>query len=706
MPSDVGLVLAHAPQPEGLVSLPAGTPSAVPAGYNAVAATENLELFLDPANGQIAVLQRSTGTVWDSLPAGFATNPGWTTSLASAFNLQMVNSGLSQLIPVSGAGQGRTVAVQAIPGGDQVKYDLGPNHYGLTITIDYVLRGNTLVWTLPANGVVARTAAGLPADIEPLPYFGSFPQGPGGMVIPDGAGALISGADLFGTYPQGFEGRVWGSGQPPWTLGESWTPHVDEPLYGIMRNGSAVAVMATVGAARATVEALPAGVDASLNRIRFDFRLRRLYLTYVNQSTTVQRYTRTVSNRGLQVDYTFLSGTQASYAGIASAYRSVLQSSGGLPHAPIPTQAALHVTLDMAAQDPGAAGSAAVPLTTFAEAEQILQDLQARGASRIDVTLMGWSAGGANGGAPKTWPPAGDLGGVSGLNALLRWAGAHNVQIRLGVDALHAYLKTGGFSAGTQVMVSPFNLPLTDGGVEYLLNGSTTLGLVDATLAHLSTLFGRPAVDLTRLGRDVPAQTSIGAVGIVEWWRAAAAAAARAGGLQVQGGNSYLWQYAHLISDAPVVDGGQLFDQQMVPLWEMVVHGVVPYTAGPVNFAANPRKAMLQAVAMGAFPTLELSWRSPAAAGLTQGSPYWAAGYQSWLSLIPQAWAASVDVGAVAGLPLTGYSTTAAGLIVSSFGGSGSAGRTLLVNPQSTAESWQGHSIPAYSLQWVGGASG
>ena len=705
VPASTGLARAEAPQPQGLVALPTANPAGVPAGYAAVAATQEIELFLDPANGQIAVVQRATGTVWDSLPAGFSTQSGWTQALSSAFKLELVNGGLTQIRPVYGAGSGRKVAVRAIPGGDQVQYGMGS--YGLTITIDYVLRGGTLVWTLPAGGIVRAAGGARVAHVLPLPYFGSFPTGTGDLVIPDGAGALVSGADLFGSFPQGFDGRVWGSGLPPWTPAEPWTPHVDEPLYGIVHNGSAVAVTATVGSARATVQALPAGVDVALNRIRFDFRLRRRYVTYVNQFTSTQAYTATASQRGLQVDYTFLSGAQASTAGIASAYRQQLQSSGGLPQAPRSAGAALHVSIIMAVHRPGASGTAAVALTTFAEAEQLLQAVQEQGAHRIDATLIGWSAGGVGGGAPHVWPPAGELGGTSGLTALLRWAGAHNVQIHLGVSARDAYGNSGGFSPSSQTLVTPVNLPVWDPTTsEYLLNGPATLGLVDASLARLRTLFGQPGMDLIGLGRDVPAQTATGAAGIVAAWRAAAAAAARSGGLQVQGGNSYLWPYAHLISDAPIVDGGALFEQQMVPLWEMVVHGVVPYSAGPVNFAANPRKATMQAAALGAFPALELSWRSGEAVGLSANDPYWAASYRNWLSLVPQVWAASVDVSAVSGLPMTAYSTTATGVIVASFGGSGATAQTLVVNPQATAASWQGQSIPADSLRLVGGGAG
>ncbi len=684
----------------GIVPLPTGPVAGTPPGYQPVAATGSLELFVDPRDGQIAIWQRRSGSWWDSRATGFHGGSGWTQGLESAFILQVANASYSQLSPVDAAGSGRSVAIHALPGGAAVTYTI--HRVGVAVTVDYVLHRGSLIWSLAPAGIVRLPHGARVAGIAPLPYFGAFPQGPGSLLIPDGSGALVSGADSGGPYASGYSARVYGSGSLPWKA--RGRPHANVAGFGIRRGPVALAATVTAGATLATVHALPAGDTAPLNRVRFSFRLRRPYRTFINQFTATLAYTRARTRRTLAVRYSFLQGAGTggvAAAAVPAAWRHALQAGGGLPARRRGTRGALHVLLLMAVPRPAPGPVGSVPLTTFAQAIQILQALHAEGIRRVDATLLGWASGPQPLGGPGAWPPAAALGGTSGFQRLMRYAAAHGDRILPALDPLDAYAANGGFSPRAQVLTLPDHLPLerTSTG-HFLLDGPASLGLVKAALGRLAPLASQ-GLALLRVGAGLPAQTQEGAGSLSRYWRAAATLAARAGGLQVEGGNAYLFPAGGTVLDAPIRDGGLAFESSGYPAWEVMVHGTLPYVAAPINLSANPRRALLAAEGVGALPSVELSGPPSKALESLQPDPYFAAGYRRWLSLARSAAAVSAQLAAVSRQGLVGYRRLAPNLTRTRFGPGPGPARVLWVNTGSGTAHWHGRTIPAEAAVWT-----
>ena len=687
-------------RPAGIHPLPAAPIPATPAGYRAVAASTGLVLFVNRTDGQIAVWQRATHQWWDSRVQGFSGRRGWRRSLGSAFLLQVVNAAFNHLSPVNSAGAGRGVVVRPMRGGAAVTYTL--DRYGLAVTIDYLLQGDSLVWRLTPGGIVRQPHGARVGEILPLPYFAAFPQGTGTLLLPDGAGARVAGFDPNGPYTAGYRARVYGSGLPPWqTRGR---PHANLAAFGVLRGSAAVAVSATRGASLATVDALPAGDTAAMNRIRFAFRLRRPYRTYVNQFTATIAYARARARRTLEVRYTFLGGTHGGAAGVAAAWRHSLQAAGTLTSVRRPTRGALHILLRMAVAEPAPGGWRPVVLTTFAQAGRVLAALHRAGVGPIDATLLGWTPGGYRLGGPASWSASPRLGGAAGLARLQAQARANGDRILLGLNPVDAYSRNGGFSPWTQVLTLPDHLPLEHRATgHYLLNGQATLGSLRTALTQLPRMPIPPGVALLGIGRNLPAQTSQGATGLSRYWRAAALDASHTAPLQVQGGNAYLFAAGGTVLDAPTGDGGLPYEAAMTPLWEMTVHGTLPYVAAPVNFSADPTRALLRAEAVGALPALELSAAGPAALRHLQPNPYFALGYRHWLPLARMAAAASRHLAGVSGLRLTGYRVVSPGVTRTSFGGTTAPARVVLINTTRHPVQTNHRRVPAETALWLGG---
>ncbi len=704
----ISLPAAAAPSalsPTGVAALATTTIPTAPVGYRPIAATKALVLFIDPTDGQIAVWQRSARRFWDSRATGFPGGSGWRQALDSAFTLQVVNTAFNHLSPVDAAGTDRQVQVRNLPGGAAVTYQL--QRYGLAITVDYVLQGNSLVWRLAPGGIVRQPHGARVAQVLPLPYFAAFPQGPGTLLLPDGAGASVAGSDPAGPYTAGYTARVYGSGLLPWQ--SRGRPHANLAAFGVAHGTAAVAAVATQGASLATVHGLPAGDTAALNRIRFAFRLRRPYQTYVNQFTATIAYTPTRIHHTLEVRYTFLrslGGSGTTGARVAAAWRHSLQAVDTLAATRRPTRGALHIRLLMAVAVPAPGGLRTVPLTTFAQAGHILAALHRANVGPVDATLLGWMPGGYPTDAPADGSASARLGGPAGLARLEARAQAYGDRILPAIDPIDAFARHGGFSPWTQVLTLPDHLPLEHRATgHYLLNGAATLGSVRATLAGLARSTSPMGLALLAIGRNLPAQTLEGGTSLSRYWRAAAMAARRAGALQVQGGNAYLFPAGGTVLDAPLRDGGLPFETGMTPLWEMTVHGTLPYVTAPVNYSANPDRAILAAEAVGAAPALELSAAGPGSLTTLQPNPYFALGYRRWLPLAQRAAKASRQLARVSGLRLTGYHVVAPGVSWTRFGGGTHPGRTLLVNTTAHPARVDHRTVPAASALWVGGGT-
>ena len=66
------------------------------------------------------------------------------------------------------------------------------------------------------------------------------------------------------------------------------------------------------------------------------------------------------------------------------------------------------------------------------------------------------------------------------------------------------------------------------------------------------------------------------------------------------GCNEYMLKYTDIIANAPMSNSGYFVCDEVVPFYQMVLHGYGPYISTPLNQADDEQIAFLQAVEMGA----------------------------------------------------------------------------------------------------------
>ena len=65
------------------------------------------------------------------------------------------------------------------------------------------------------------------------------------------------------------------------------------------------------------------------------------------------------------------------------------------------------------------------------------------------------------------------------------------------------------------------------------------------------------------------------------------------------GANSYILPYVDAVTDIPVYSSGFTVTDKDIPFYQMVIHGVVPYSSKPINASSNTDLTFMRALAAG-----------------------------------------------------------------------------------------------------------
>ncbi|MBB6672173.1 DUF5696 domain-containing protein [Cohnella nanjingensis] len=633
----------------------------IPVGkdFKLVGDNGSLALYMNMETYAIQIKNKATGYVWSSVPderamAKEELNDDWKNVMLSPFILEYFDAEDEALATSNYRSlQGKAVAAKPIPNGMEVTYALAD--LGIRLTVRTALDDQGLSVTLPGDGIEEQGNGRL-ASIQLYPFLGAVRRAdvPGYLFIPDGSGALIRFTDHQTRFDEPYVGQIYGHDMT--TTGFGWSNRVSYPVFGIVHGAERNALMGTVeqGQTNAEIVAYPSGVNTNFYWISPRFEIRYAYFQPTSQSMGgINAFTKQRTEGDKQVRYAFLSGKKADYAGMAAAYRASLQARGMLPEA---SGAAgdgadagdVPVQIDFLGGDiePGILSKHVVKLTSFADAQAILEDLQRQGVRRVTAVLKGWNAGGLNGVRPAKPAYAGELGGRSGFEALRNYAQQRQIALHLYTnytDLLGGSPRTSVRSDAARMVtdrlaeysyVSKFVNALYKDMKGYLLRPATALRLATDDFASLRedglthlTLDGTGFILFSDYGGKQPVNRTeaVGAYG-----RLADEAAKRSLGLAINEPNDYMLKHAESILNVPMESSQFMYTTDTVPFVQMALHGVVDYYEGYANHQADPSESMLRMIEYGAYPsfilTKEPSWKLQN----TPSSELFSTAYEDW----------------------------------------------------------------------------
>lgn len=528
------------------------------------------------------------------------------------------------------------------------------------IPLEYRLEGDRLKVSIPTSAI-EEYGGGSIYRIQLLRYLGAAHTTENGyMVVPNGSGSLMhfnNGKVNAASYAQYIYDLDPLTGN--YTVVEN-TISAKLPLFGICRENSSILATIENGASMALISAGISGVYNDYNYAYPTFILRTAdnLRDFGDSSADVYVLESDMYDVNLEVKYTFLTEEYKGYAGLANYYRERLVSEGVLKPAKetenIPFYYDVISGVKETAHFLGIQYLHTFSMTTFDEAVNMSKDLASLGITNQVMNLQGWFNGGYYHDTADKIKVLKKLGGKSGLKKL-------NDQLtdnggRLYGDVAFQYVTFAdddfnynaesskyygaGYVAG-RGQVNPTTLRSTSalGYMEtiYDLLSPRYLPRYVGKFAKKIQKYDIYGISLRDLGnglhsdkkrthmidREAALKVVLGQLNVLK---------ATGKKLMTNSANDYSFAYSTDIINVPIEHNKFHIVDERIPLYEMIIHGYIPYGTELLNFEdkEDMTQRVLQMIECGASPHYVFTWNESSKMKNTGLNRYYATTYETW----------------------------------------------------------------------------
>ena len=699
--------------PDETWSAPATQTDEVPPSYQQVAENERFRLFVEFDTLAFKLLDKRSGYVWhsglDELREGDRLNRAWQAFARSGVSIEYLDArAINRRVSLTNAEH--TLEITPIEQGISVQVTF--LEFGISLRLILQLEAEGVRVEVPSNSIREEKPEFKLGLIYLYPFLGATrgSQTPGYMLIPDGVGSLIRFADTTKARNM-FYGRYYGP-----DLGmiaalpfdpELRRPYpIAYPVFGMVHGEGENAFLSIVeqGAAYGEIQAHPAGILTNFNFIYNAFIYNESYYQATNRAgagvTVVQRRT---NEFDVVVHFRFLTGEEADYVGMARSYQRYLVEKGLLRKVPI-TNPNIGIRLEFLGGDKEQIllWSRFVPMTTLAEMEEILADLQIDNA---EVVYYGWQPLGASSMPPTALRLERSLGDVAELRALAERIVAKGGHFSLYLDPQAALRDEAGYSPRNDLAIAITNVSL----VGHNRNRVVFYFTFDALRRRLDALqravAAYPPIGLAldqvgwMLYSDFRSGRSQNRAQAVEGYRALLAESPVR--LVLYRPNDYLFSAAEAYFDMPLGNNGYVYTSEAVPFLPIVLAGHLPYYGEALNFSANLQEDLLRHVDYGIYPSYFLTQQATTAMLNTRSNWIFTSSYAQWGEHIRQTYRWMNELlGPVRGQEIVARHQLAEGVFATTYAN----GRQIIVNYTGRPFFYQGVTVEARNAFLLEGA--
>ncbi|WP_419872483.1 DUF5696 domain-containing protein [Candidatus Pristimantibacillus sp. PTI5] len=592
------------------------------------------------------------------------------------------------------------------------------------IPLHYRLDGEQLKVTVDSGGVEYPESMKI-QTLSLLPFFGaSGLEDEGYTLVPDGSGSLIR-FNNGKTYANPFRKELYGTDA---SISQRIRVQNDEaarlPVFGMKYEDRAFVGIIEEGDAVAAVEADISGRLNVYNTVSSSFKLRNLEeVTLTNgwRSSTVKKFQAAPFQGDISVRYGFLGAKDASYSGMAAHYRDYLIKQAGLTRLTdeesVPFYAEFIGGIPKKKFFLGIPYNAYEPLTTFDQAESVLDQMMDLGIGNIKLRYTGWFNGGIVHDVAKSITVDKKLGGSKGLKELKAYADANRISLFPDAAFLEAAPNADGFKksqasrfiTGKLAHIYPYSAAdfREDDEQEpgYVLSPKSLPKTVDGFMADYEKL-QLTGVSLRDLGSKL--NSDFNRANVIDREEAKVIVNEQLQQLSgsvkeilVEGGNAYAAAYARHIVDAPMTSSGFIITDETVPFFQTVFHGYVNYAGMAWNMADDQDSAYNFLKALETGSAMHYTWfhANSSAIKMTEFDHLYSADYRLWINEASQKYRELNDVlHDVQTQTIADHRMLADGVYQTTF----EKGKTIIVNYNDTASNVDGILVGAKDY-WVGG---
>lgn len=614
---------------------------------------------------------------------------------------------------------------------DHEMYGLDPHLENIEvffIPIEYTIDGPNLLVRVPSGEIkypidvvdskgIKHT---IPVQrIAVLEYFGSAGLDKEGyMLVPDGSGALIylnngrvsnsAFGPTTGEYIYGYDNAL----DPPSTR-TMFPESMRLPVFGMVQGDQAFFAIIEEGAALGTIRADISEKIHNYNRIYAEFTATPVGVVSRESVGAIWRFQERIHQGDFTIRFSFLAGDDANYLGMAKVYRQYLVDKYQLTQRDagehIPFYLELIGAIDKRKPVLGVARDVVYPLTTFAQAETIVQSLLDQGINNIVVKYNGWLEGGLKHDYPQQAKVEKKVGTDKELKEFNAFLTANGGKLYPSVGLLNLYHNStfNGFNVRKDASVRVNQLPATVSTYNldlYTLNEEShvvisprKLGpLVDKFLANYERL-GISALSLFDVAKEVNSDFRENAV--IDRVESQKIIEEQLAKIKVQGleimvdyGNAYAIPYATTILNLPNGSSHRNITDVDLPFYQMVVRGLIDYAGPPINLEGSYRQALLKSLETGSYPYFVGSYAPSSEVKDTKYADLYALHYQDWLPAASTIYQILDEVlGDVQGQPISDWRVLAHNVHQTTFAN----GVSVIVNYNQDPVTVNGLTIPA-----------
>lgn len=604
-------------------------------GFTSVAKTSDRELLIreiDKVGLVLAVKDVGTGRV------AYSVSPG-ASQLDEGEQIRALSFGIVYYVDRTGTTQ-RAYTGSALLAGNYEKEDIeGGVRYtftfddldkgqGFSVPFTFRVVEDRFEAAVELNSIkVDKECTSTVASVALLPYFGCADYGTDGyMLIPDGSGTLIANdyssrdgvVKYFATYVYGYDSTIHNTTT---NMHLNHTEATTLPVFGCKSGDQSMFAVIGAGDALSMVKAVSSRESFPFTSTYAEFLVNKQD-SYTDGTKTTSRTTSRGSNtEAATVSYYMLFEKDSNYVGMASCYRRTLIEAGAESKvsADLPFYMDVVGAIRKSESVLGFVTDVTKPITTFKQAEDMVNALSDGGVKDINVRYLGWNDGGIESSAVTGIKVESKLGGESGLKKLMETVSGKQGRLFLDVELIDIYSGKMGWQLNkiaVRDMVSSisnqyyYKLNIgtaNENNYYYHVRGEFVQKQIDSFLEEYKAL-GLSGISVGSLGDSNYSDFYIGdrfcdAYENREYFRNALAGLEKeVGTVLVDGGNGFALPYVDTVIAPPMYDSGYEMSMTEVPFLQIALHGLVSYTESAHNLNSQPTVQFLRQLETGSVP--------------------------------------------------------------------------------------------------------
>lgn len=604
-------------------------------GFESVAKTAKKELLLRTFDGVgivLAVKDLETGRVAYSVSpkASQLSENEQIRALSVGIVSYVDRTGTTQRVYTGEAFLSKNVKRESVENGIRLTYEFPDTKKGQGFSVPFVFRlvDDHFDAAVELNSIQVDAACeSMVASVALLPYFGCAEYGTDGyMLVPDGCGSLIANdyasrdgtVKYFETYVYNYDTTI---SNVTTNMHLNHTENTSLPVFGTKSDNNASFAVIGAGDALAMVKAVSSREAFPFTSTYAEFLVNKKD-SYTQGSKSTNRQTNRASNtEAATVSYYMLADDEADYVGMAGCYRDYLKAAGAdsKVSSDLPFYMDLVGAIKKTESVFGVVKEVTKPITTFEQAESMINELSDAGVKNLNVRYLGWTKGGLNSSAVSDIKVESKLGGEDGLNRLKQLLADKNGRLLLDLELIDIYSGKTGWQLNkiaVRDMVSSiskqyvFKLNIgtaSDKNFYYRVRGAYIGKQIDSFLEDYKAL-GVSGISVGSLGDSNYSDFYIGdrfndAYETREYIREALAGLKEnVGSVVVDGGNGYTLPYVETVIAPPMYDSGYEMSASDVPFLQIALHSLVTYTESAHNLNSQPTVQFLRQLETGSVP--------------------------------------------------------------------------------------------------------